>query len=59
MPNAGGANASAAIYEVNGVEYVVYGFGGSPGTVSALGDAVIAFALPSAKAAAAAKAKVK
>ena len=31
VPNAGGGNASAAVYEVNGVEYVVYGFGGNPG----------------------------
>ena len=38
------------------VEYVVYGFGGDPGFGSfTLGDAVIAFALPSATAAAAAK----
>jgi quinohemoprotein ethanol dehydrogenase len=57
MPNATGGNASAAIYEVNGVEYVVYGFGGEPGSSFELGDAVIAFALPSAiKAAADAKA---
>jgi quinohemoprotein ethanol dehydrogenase len=59
VPNAGGATASAAIYEVNGVEYVVYGFGGNPGYSFTLGDAVIAFALPSATAAAAAKAKAK
>jgi quinohemoprotein ethanol dehydrogenase len=59
VPNAGGANASAAIYEINGVEYVVYGFGGNPGESFTLGDAVIAFALPSAAAAAAAKAKAK
>jgi glucose dehydrogenase len=59
MPNATGGNASAAIYEVNGVEYVVYGFGGEPGYSFELGDAVIAFALPSATAAAAAKARVK
>ena len=52
VPNAGGADASPAIYEVNGVEYVVYGFGGNPGTSFELGDAVIAFALPSATAAA-------
>jgi len=56
VPNAGGATASAAVYEVGGVEYVVYGFGGDPGFGSfTLGDAVIAFALPSATAAAAAK----
>jgi quinohemoprotein ethanol dehydrogenase len=55
----GGGNASAAIYEINGVEYVVYGFGGNPGYSFELGDAVIAFALPSATAAAAAKAKAK
>jgi quinohemoprotein ethanol dehydrogenase len=60
VPNAGGATASPAMYEVNGVEYVVYGFGGSPLYAPAmLGDAVIAFALPSARAAAAAKGKAK
>jgi quinohemoprotein ethanol dehydrogenase len=59
VPNAGGGNASAAVYEINGVEYVVYGFGGNPGTSFVLGDAVIAFALPSAITAAAAKAKAK
>jgi quinohemoprotein ethanol dehydrogenase len=60
VPNAGGANASPAIYEINGVEYVVYGFGGNPiEAPGILGDAVIAFALPSATAAAAAKAKAK
>ena len=47
-PARAAANASAAVYEVNGVEYVVYGFGGEPGQSFALGDAVIAFALPSA-----------
>jgi alcohol dehydrogenase (cytochrome c) len=46
VPNAGGANASPAIYVVNGREYVVYGFGGNPGESPKLGDAVIAFALP-------------
>ena len=55
VPNATGGNASAAIYEINGVEYVVYGFGGEPGKAYELGDAVIAFALPSAVAAAAGK----
>jgi outer membrane protein assembly factor BamB len=56
VPNAGGATASAAIYEIGGVEYVVYAFGGDPGFGSfTQGDAVIAFALPSAVAAAAAK----
>jgi quinohemoprotein ethanol dehydrogenase len=60
VPNAGGATASAAVYEINGVEYVVYGFGGDPGFGSfTTGDAVIAFALPSATTAAAAKAKAK
>jgi quinohemoprotein ethanol dehydrogenase len=59
VTNAGGGNAAAAIYEINGVEYVVYGFGGNPGESFTLGDAVIAFALPSATAAAAAKAKAK
>src|SRR6202042_3145405 len=53
VPGAGGAAASAAVYETNGVEYVVYGFGGSAYNRSA--DAVIAFALPSAVAAAAGK----
>jgi quinohemoprotein ethanol dehydrogenase len=46
VPNAGGANASPAIYVVKGREYVVYGFGGNPGESAVLGDAVIAFALP-------------
>ena len=51
VPSAGGANASAAIYEINGVEYVVYDFGGGSGAF-VHGDAVVAFALPSALAAA-------
>jgi quinohemoprotein ethanol dehydrogenase len=56
VPNAGGATASAAVYEVGGVEYVVYAFGGDPGFGSfTQGDAVIAFALPSAIKAAADK----
>jgi quinoprotein glucose dehydrogenase len=59
VSGATGGDASAAIYEVNGVEYVVYGFGGEPGQSFELGDAVIAFALPTATAAAAAKAKAK
>jgi quinohemoprotein ethanol dehydrogenase len=59
VPGGAGGNASAAVYEVNGVEYIVYGFGGEPGNSFELGDAVIAFALPSATAAAAAKAKAK
>jgi len=59
VPGGAGGNASAAVYEVNGVEYIVYGFGGEPGNSFDLGDAVIAFALPSATAAAAAKAKAK
>jgi quinohemoprotein ethanol dehydrogenase len=46
VPNAGGATASAAIYVVDGREFVVYGFGGNPGESPTLGDAVIAFALP-------------
>jgi outer membrane protein assembly factor BamB len=53
VPYGGGATASAAVYEVGGVEYVVYGFGGEPGSSFVLGDAVVAFALPSAVAAAA------
>src|SRR6202453_162036 len=63
VTGAGGATATAAIYEINGVEYVAYGFGGDPGFSFTLGDAVISFALPTAVAAAsktaAAKAKVK
>ena len=59
VPGAKGGNASAAVYEANGVEYVVYGFGGEPGNSYALGDAVISFALPSAVTAAAAKARAK
>jgi glucose dehydrogenase len=55
VPGATGGNASAAVYEVDGVEYIIYGFGGEPGSSFDLGDAVIAFALPSATAAAAAK----
>ena len=46
VPNAGGADASPAVYVVKGKEYVVYGFGGEPGNSPVLGDAVIAFALP-------------
>jgi quinohemoprotein ethanol dehydrogenase len=64
VPGAGGANAAPAVYEVDGVEYVVNAFGGDPLFSSLPGDAVIAFALPSAvKAAAersvAGKARVK
>jgi quinohemoprotein ethanol dehydrogenase len=60
VTDAGGGNAAPAIYEIGGVEYVVYGFGGNPGESPVLGDAVIAFALPSTTAAAAAeKAKTK
>src|SRR3984957_19020852 len=55
VPGGVGGNAGAAIYEVNGVEYVLYGFGGEPGQSFELGDAVVAFALPSALAAAAEK----
>ena len=48
----GGANGSAAVYAVNGREYVVMPFGGnSPariGGFSPPGDALIAFALPQA-----------
>ena len=53
----------AGVEELDGdgdaIEYVLYGFGGNPGESFKLGDAVIAFALPSATAAAAAKAKAK
>jgi quinohemoprotein ethanol dehydrogenase len=59
VPGATGGDASAAVYEINGIEYVVYGFGGEPGQSFELGDAVIAFTLPSATSAAAAKAKAK
>jgi glucose dehydrogenase len=55
VPGAGGANAAPAVYEVDGVEYVVNAFGGSPFWSPLLGDAVIAFALPSSVAAAAQK----
>jgi quinohemoprotein ethanol dehydrogenase len=52
----GGANAGPAVYEVDGVEYVVNASGGDSLFTSFTGDAVIAFALPSAMAAAKAKA---
>jgi outer membrane protein assembly factor BamB len=55
VPGGVGGNSGAAVYEVNGVEYVLYGFGGEPGQSFELGDAVVAFALPSALAAAAEK----
>jgi PQQ-dependent dehydrogenase (methanol/ethanol family) len=55
VPGGTGGNAGAAVYEVNGVEYVLYGFGGEPGQSFELGDAVVAFALPTALAAAAEK----
>jgi outer membrane protein assembly factor BamB len=55
VPHATGGNASAAVYMYDGAEYVVYGFGGEPGNSFELGDAVIAFAIPSALAAVAAK----
>jgi PQQ-dependent dehydrogenase (methanol/ethanol family) len=53
VPNAGGAGGSAAVYEINGVEYVVYGFGNA--TYISDADAVIAFALPATVKAAAAR----
>ena len=46
----GGAGGSAAVYVINGVEYVVYGFGNS--TYASDANLVVAFALPSAIAAA-------
>jgi alcohol dehydrogenase (cytochrome c) len=55
VPGAGGANAAPAVYEIDGVEYVVNAFGGNPIFAPLLGDAVIAFALPSAVATAAEK----
>jgi quinohemoprotein ethanol dehydrogenase len=62
VPGGGGGGAAPAIYEYGGVEYVVYFFGGNPfiqtntaDTYTPSGDAVIAFALPSAVAAAADK----
>jgi quinohemoprotein ethanol dehydrogenase len=60
VPNAGGANSTgAAVYEVGGVEYVAYEFGGGQFGFGSgqfvKGNALIAFALPSAVAAAAAK----
>ena len=66
VPGGGGGGAAPAIYEYGGVEYVVYFFGGNPfiqtntaDTYTPSGDAVIAFALPSATTAAAVKAKAK
>jgi quinohemoprotein ethanol dehydrogenase len=59
VPGAGGANAAPAVYEIDGVEYVVNAFGGSPFWSPLQGDAVIAFALPPSKTAAAAKAKTR
>jgi quinohemoprotein ethanol dehydrogenase len=57
VPNAGGANSTgAAVYEIGGVEYIVYEFGGGQ---FVKGNALIAFALPTAVTAAAAKAKAK
>jgi alcohol dehydrogenase (cytochrome c) len=58
VPGAGGASSTGAtVYEIGGVEYVAYEFGGSQ---FVNGNALIAFALPQAKAAAAAvKAKTK
>jgi quinohemoprotein ethanol dehydrogenase len=51
-PNAGGANGAPAVYMVGGREYVVMAFGGNTqvrsGQNSPTGDALIAFALPSA-----------
>jgi alcohol dehydrogenase (cytochrome c) len=53
--NVGGANGTAAVYMVNGREYVVMGFGGNfrqradvGDDNSPVGDAYIAFALPQA-----------
>jgi len=48
VPNAGSATASgAAVYVVDGREYIAYGFGGNPGEqFSRLGDAIIAFTVP-------------
>jgi alcohol dehydrogenase (cytochrome c) len=59
IEGAGGGNASPAIYEMGGVEYVAYGFGGNPGSSFELGDTVVSFALPTATTAAAAKARAK
>jgi quinoprotein glucose dehydrogenase len=66
VPGGGGGGAAPAVYEYGGVEYVVYFFGGNPfiqtntaDTYTPSGDAIIAFALPSATAAAAAKARVR
>lgn len=51
ITNAGGASAPPSIYAVNGHEYVVEAFGGNRNdrrrTNSPVGDAIIAFALPS------------
>jgi glucose dehydrogenase len=52
VPGGGGANASPSIYEVNGREFVVNAFGGNVPDQefgSVMGDAIIAFALPTTK----------
>jgi quinohemoprotein ethanol dehydrogenase len=68
VPGAGGADSTgAAVYEINGVEYVVYEFGGSsvvqPFGQPVPGNALIAFALPpavvAAEKSAASRARVK
>jgi plastocyanin len=53
MAGMGAPNGSAAVYEENGVEYVVMAFGGNvrqradyATAISQLGDALVAFALP-------------
>jgi outer membrane protein assembly factor BamB len=66
VPGAGApASTGAAVYEIGGVEYVTMEFGGSStvavaGGQPVTGNALVTFALPPAKAAAAAvKAKTK
>jgi quinohemoprotein ethanol dehydrogenase len=46
IPGTGGSTAAPIAYVVNGREYIANGFGGNPGEDTALGDAIIAFALP-------------
>ena len=50
-PGVGGANGNSAAYVVNGREFIVMGFGGNArergdGATSPVGDALIAFSLP-------------
>ena len=46
IPGACAPTAAPIVYTVNGREYVANAFGGNPGEGTALGDAMVAFALP-------------